>query len=525
MLNDCPLTTIASVREGPLLLPTVKPTSPGPVPVLNEDTRTHSGTLSTVHAHPESTITLNADEAIPPIGTFIDVGLSDSEHRGAVAGGSCVTAIDNPPILTEPDRGEEPSFALTPNVLLPDPATEPVGTPIHATSVPTDHLHSAAAVIEKATSCAAAVNLTLDGASEAGQGTGAGGAASWVTAIASPPILTEPDRADEPSFALTLNLLVPDPATEPVGTPIHATSVPTDHLQSADAEIEKATASCAAAVNLTLDGATEAGHGAGGGGAASWVTEIVRPPTLTSPERADPSFALTANTPIADPAPERVWMTIHDAFVEADHLQSADAETAKLTVSPLAFTRTLPGSTEAGHGAGAGAGAGAASWETEIVCPPMLTLPEREGLSLALTTNAPLPDPAPERVWMTIHDAFVEADHVQSADAETAKLTVSPLAFTRTLPGSTEAGHGPGSGVRRGGSGMGSGNGTGEGVGVGVGVGRGDGVGPGEGVGAGAGDGAGCGGIGDASVPACVTRRSSSEMRTRPWRTSSPVFG
>jgi len=151
---------------------------------------------------------------------------------------------------------------------------------------------------------------------------------------------------------LTANVLLPDPAKEPVGTPIHAASVQTDQLQSADAEIEMAT-SCAAAVSLTLRGSTVVGQGAGGGG-ASWVTTIVRPPTSTLPERASPSLAATRNVPVAEPAPERVVSAIHDVPVETDHLHSADAETRKLTVSPLAITRTMPGSTEAGHGPGSG---------------------------------------------------------------------------------------------------------------------------------------------------------------------------
>ncbi len=276
----------------------------------------------------------------PPIaGTDNDSGVSFTMHDvgGSIFGGSCVTAMASPPILTEPDRAADVSFALTPNLLVPDPATEPVGMPIHGASVPvTDHLQSADADTEKTTSCAAAVSLTLLGSTEAGQGAGGSAGASWVTAIASPPILTEPARAVRPSFALTLNLLAPGPVTDPVGMPIHAASVPvTDHLQSADAEIVKAT-SCAAAVSLTLRGSTVVGQGGGGG--ASWVTTIVRPPTSTLPERNGPSLTVTRNVPVAEPAPEGVAIRIHDVPVDTDHRQSAAAETANDTVSPLAFT-------------------------------------------------------------------------------------------------------------------------------------------------------------------------------------------
>src|SRR5882762_1658631 len=295
-----------------------------------------------------------------------------------------------------------------------------------------------------------------------------------------------------------------------MGTPIHAASVPTDHLQSADAEIEKST-SCAAAVSLTLRGSTVVGQG-GGGGTASWVTTIIRPPTSTLPERAGPSLAATRNVPVAEPAPERVVSAIHDVPVDTDHVQSADAETAKLTISPLAFTRTLAGSTAAGHGEATGAGA--ASWETEMVCPATLMLPERANPTLAPTTNAPLTDPTPNRVSSAIHDMPVETDHLQSAGAETRKLTVSPLAFTRTLPGSTDAGHGPGSVVGNGESGIGFGAGTGDGVGTGTG----DGPGAGPGIGLGTGSTGAGGGVGSASPASCVTTSASCAMRMRPWR-------
>ena len=202
---------------------------------------------------------------------------------------------------------------------------------------------------------------------------------------------------------------------------------------------------------------------------------------------------------MAEPVPEGAVIRIHDVPVDTDHLQSADAETPNVTASPLAFTCTLAGSTEAGHGEATGAGAG--SWETEIVRAPILMLPERANPSLGATTNAPLPEPMPERISSAIHDMPVETDHLQSAGATTWKLTASPLAFTCTLPGSTDAGHGPGSAVGNGGSGSGFGAGTGEGVGTGAGVGFG--AGPGVGLGTG-GAGAG-GGVGAAPPASCVT--------------------
>jgi len=206
------LTTIASEREGPAFLSTANPTSPGPAPDLSFNA-THSGAFSTAHEHPAVVLTLNTDEP-PSKGNDADVGLSESTQRvtGGGAAASCVTAIDSPPILREPDRAVEPSFALTPKLLVPDPAKEPVGMPIHGTSVPpTDHLQSADAEIVKATSCAAAVSLTLRGSTEVGQGAGAG-AASCETEIVRPPTLTSPER-EEPLFALTTNppLAVPVP--------------------------------------------------------------------------------------------------------------------------------------------------------------------------------------------------------------------------------------------------------------------------------------------------------------------------
>ena len=138
----------------------------------------HAGAFSTSHRQPLARVTVNLNEP-PTTGMATDSRLSFTMQvvagGGSIFGGSWVTAIASPPILTEPDRAAEPSFALTPNLLAPDPVTEPVGMPIHGMSVPvTDHLQSADAETENETSCAAAVSLTLRGSTEAGQGAGGG---------------------------------------------------------------------------------------------------------------------------------------------------------------------------------------------------------------------------------------------------------------------------------------------------------------------------------------------------------------
>jgi len=200
-------------------------------------------------------------------------------------------------------------------------------------------------------------------------------------------------------------------------------------------------------------------------GAASWATEMVSFPTFTEPDLAEPSFVFTMKAPRVDPAPEPVSIAIHGVPVDTGHLQSAAADTEKVTVSPVAFTRTLDGETDSGHGAGAGVGLGVG-----VGVGPGVGLGVGVGLGLGL-----------------------------------------------------------GEGVGGGGVGVGVGAGVGVGVGVGgvgVGVGLGVGVGAGIGVGVGAGAGGGDGGGTSVGSPAaCVTTRTSSPMRTRPCRSNASTFG
>src|SRR5262245_29413349 len=120
-----PLTTSGSVRPNRSgFLSTTTETSVVPAPEVGV-TCNHVGAFSTSHRQPFASVTVNLNE--PPI-TGIDTDSRLSFTRQVVAGGSCMTAMTSPPILTEPDLAVEPSFGLTANVLLPDPAKEPVGT-------------------------------------------------------------------------------------------------------------------------------------------------------------------------------------------------------------------------------------------------------------------------------------------------------------------------------------------------------------------------------------------------------------
>ena len=87
-----------------------------------------------------------------------------------------------------------------------------------------------------------------------------------MTAIDSPPTLTEPER-DDPLFAVTTNVPFVVPLPERVSSVIQDVPVETDHLQSADAVTEKVTVA-PVALTFTLPGVTDVGHG-GGGGAGS----------------------------------------------------------------------------------------------------------------------------------------------------------------------------------------------------------------------------------------------------------------
>jgi hypothetical protein len=67
---------------------------------------------------------------------------------------------------------------------------------------------------------------------------------------------------------------------------------------------------------------------------------------------------------------------------------------------------------------------------------------------------------------------LVDTDHLQSVLALTEKKNVPPLAGTRVLLGSTDAGHAVGAGAGEGdGEGLGEGEGDGDGFGAGAGAG------------------------------------------------------
>lgn len=203
-------------------------------------------------------------------------------------------------------------------------------------------------------------------------------------------------------------------------------------------------------------------------------------------ERARPTFFSTANPKSAGPVPDLSRNATHAGARSTAHGHPVATLTLNTNEPPSAGNDADVGLSVIAHFVST-----AASWETEMVSLLTFTPPDLAAPSFVFTTNAPRVDPAPEPVSIAIHGVPVETDHLQSAEADTEKITVSPAAFTRTLPGPTDSGHGAGgAGV---GVGVGVGVGAGVGVGVGVGLGVGVGVGAGVGVGVGAGTGAGAG--------------------------------
>src|SRR4029077_684233 len=100
MVNDCPLTTIASDREGPMFFSTANPISPAPVPDFDLNA-TQDSARSTDHGQPALTLTLKTKEP-PSAGNDADAGLSEREQRVSTPA-SCETEMTSLPTFTAPD--------------------------------------------------------------------------------------------------------------------------------------------------------------------------------------------------------------------------------------------------------------------------------------------------------------------------------------------------------------------------------------------------------------------------------------
>lgn len=157
----------------------------------------------------------------------------------------------------------------------------------------------------------------------------------------------------------------------------------------------------------------------------------VWPPAAMLPERLAPEFAATVNATVPLPVPAAPEViVIHDAVGTAVHAHPLAVVTVKLPEPPAAGT-VAP----CGFSVYVQLGSGAA-WFTVNVRPAMEIVLERAEPTFGSTTYPTVPLPLPlAPVGNEIHDALVEAVHVQPAAAVTPMEPVPPSAVTDALVG------------------------------------------------------------------------------------------
>lgn len=171
------------------------------------------------------------------------------------------------------------------------------------------------------------------------------------------------------------------------------------------------------------------GGGAGGGGVAgaACVTVNARPPIVSVPVRAGPTFVPTLNPTDPFPFPLAPDVTVsHAALVTAVHPHPAWVDTATVPAPADASALRLLDEIVNVHDAVA------AACVTSARCPPIVMLPVRSLPALDATVNRsvllPLSDIGSESL---IQPASVVAVHAHSLEVVTVTLPESAPAFSR----------------------------------------------------------------------------------------------
>jgi hypothetical protein len=169
------------------------------------------------------------------------------------------------------------------------------------------------------------------------RGGGGGGGAAWVTVNVWPATAIVPLRA-APEFAVTLNVVVPEPVRElPSATAIQSAAETAVQAQVVADAVTVIDPEPPVLATLCVVGEMVNVHGAGG---AACDTVNVCAPMVSVPVRAAPVFAAAVNVTVPLPVPDAPAVTVsHGAFAAAVHAQVfADAVTATEPGPPVSAT-------------------------------------------------------------------------------------------------------------------------------------------------------------------------------------------
>ena len=232
-----------------------------------------------------------------------------------------------------------------------------------------------------------------------------------------------------PVFACTVRLTLPLPVAPDGVALIHDGTPETVHAQL----LVVVTAICVvppATGGLYDVGATVKVHG---DAAATWVTVMVCPATVTVPDRKTPEFSWTVSFTVALPDPLAPCVIATQLRVDvAVHAHPVGAVTITSSVAPAAATLVkLPGAALNVQEGGGGGGAAAPPWLTVNGTPEIITVPVRAApvFGSTLKVAGPLPDPVPLPEILT-QEALLTAVHVHPAPVLTEVVMGPPAEVT-----------------------------------------------------------------------------------------------
>ena len=354
------------------------------------------GSELTAQLQPVGPVT--ATRWLPPAAVKLSVGGATVTAQLSTAG--CSTSTRALPIVTMPDRRVEPGFASTPMPNRPGDAVE--ATLIQVSLAVTTQLQPRPPETVTDSLPADAVKLSERGITLAAQPD------SWPTLTLTPPIVTVPDLAGS-SLASTPMANRPGDAVE--ATLIQVSLATTFQLQPRPPETVTDLLP-ADAVKLSERGITLEGGPQGGSVCPPCWMSTSTPPIVTLPDLADSSLACT---PMANRPGDAVETTL---------IQLSLALTPQLQPRPPdTVTDLLPADAVKLSERGTTLAAQPDSWPTLTLTPPIVTVPDLAGSSLASTPMANRPGDA------------VEATLIQVALAVTSQLQpVSPATVTFRLP-------------------------------------------------------------------------------------------
>jgi hypothetical protein len=346
----------------------------------------------------------------------------------------CLTANVCPATVIVPVRAP-PEFAAIWTATVPVPVPEaPAVIVIHAAFDVAVQGHEAPAVTATLVGPPAAAALNEAGAIAkvhvgGGGGDGGGGGPGGGGAAADPdctmvnvllPMAIVACRCAESELAATLTRTWPDPEPlEPLEIVTHGALLLAVHRQPAPVVTDTDTVPPLASM-VWLAELSDTAHSAV---PSAWSIVIVCPAIVAVPLRSGPMLGETVIfvVPVPLPPPPTVSQS---ALLTAVHAHPLPAATWTVIVPPAASTDELAGDTAYVHGAGA--------WSIVIWVSLTASTPwrgERSAFAPTRKSMVPLPCPLAADV-SAIHDAVLDALHVQSRVVEIVTVPEAPLAGT-----------------------------------------------------------------------------------------------